>query len=94
MGMFDTIKFNCPNCNTELNTQSKSGGCTLGVYPASDCPIDVALDANRHAPVICKCGKGWYFNNIPHGLGNMALIVAPYVEEEDVDESMEDKFKS
>ena len=63
MGMFDSIKFNCPNCGEELEAQSKSGACILGVYPPTEVPLDVAYDANRHAPIECdKCHKKWYFD--------------------------------
>ena len=63
MGMYDTIIFNCPNCGTEIEVQSKSGECILGVYESTDVPIPVAQDANRHAPFEClKCHKKWYFD--------------------------------
>ena len=65
MGMFDTITFSCPDCGTEMSGQSKSGDCILDTYHHTSVPIDVALDANRHAPFECECGSSWYFDNVP-----------------------------
>lgn len=56
MGMFDTIWVKCPQCQADVDFQSKSGQCILGEYELDDCPDDVMLDANRHSPVQCDCG--------------------------------------
>jgi len=61
MGCYETITFKCPNCGEELAAQSKSGPCALGVYSHESVPINVAMDANRHAPFLCSCGKSWQF---------------------------------
>lgn len=61
MGCYETITFNCPNCGEELNAQSKSGPCQLDVYKHDSVPMSVAVDANRHAPFECVCGKKWAF---------------------------------
>jgi hypothetical protein len=61
MGMFDSIYFNC-TCGEELEAQSKSGDCCLNCYPNTSVPISVAIDANRHSPYKCKCGKEWEFD--------------------------------
>ena len=53
----------CPNCGSEMNTQSKSGDCILGNYNSDAVPASVAHDANRHAPIECeKCKKTWEFD--------------------------------
>lgn len=66
MGVYDTIYFPCPNCGEEICAQSKSGPCVLDVFSADKVPLDVAQNANRHAPFkCCKCGKLWEFVNIP-----------------------------
>ena len=70
MGCYETIFFECPNCGRELSGQSKSGPCILDSYHYKKVPIDVALDANRHAPFECYkelggCGKKWEFGKIP-----------------------------
>ena len=62
MGMFDSIYFKCPSCGAELEAQSKSGNCTCASYNPDKVPIEVAQDANRHAPYECECGKKWIFD--------------------------------
>ena len=62
MGMYDCITFNCPSCGEEYIAQSKGGACVLASYPHTEVPMDVACDANRHAPYKCKCGKVWEFD--------------------------------
>lgn len=62
MGMFDEIYFGCPHCGNEVVAQSKSGECLLRKFEYSSVPMDVAEDANRHAPFICKCGKKYEFD--------------------------------
>ena len=58
--MFDTIFAKCPKCGTESEFQSKSGDCFLAVYPLSECPSEVLVNVNRHAPQICeKCGTSF-----------------------------------
>ena len=62
MGCFDTIIFQC-TCGQEINAQTKSGPCLLDNYHLDSVPIDVARDANRHAPFHCDCGKKWLFKD-------------------------------
>ncbi len=64
MGCYDTITFDCPACGTPLAAQSKSGKCLLESFPHTSVPMNIAYDANRHAPIECKCGKVWHFRNI------------------------------
>ncbi len=49
MGMYDSVMAKCPNCNTELEFQSKSGHCLLKRYSASSVPVEVVggLDAEK-----------------------------------------------
>jgi len=54
MGMYDTVWVNCPQCNEEIDFQSKSGDCSLEYYTLDGCPNDVLQDVNRHAPIICE----------------------------------------
>ena len=61
MGCYETIGFKCPNCGEENQAQSKSGPCLMGHYQSDSVPLDVARDANRHAPYECDCGKKWQF---------------------------------
>lgn len=64
MGMFDRIMFRC-SCGEEIEAQSKSGGCSLATYGCGEVPEDVAEDANRHAPFVCrKCGRHWELRRV------------------------------
>lgn len=54
--MFDTVIVNCPECNEEHEFQSKSGECSLRFFTLDECPDDVLMNVNRHAPRICECG--------------------------------------
>ncbi|MCR4307082.1 MAG: hypothetical protein NUV80_00820 [Candidatus Berkelbacteria bacterium] len=65
MGMFDSIWFKCKKCGADIEAQSKSGECILANYDYTEVPTDVAEDANRHAPFVCKCGKRYEFREIP-----------------------------
>lgn len=61
MGMFDTVLVDCPECGKEYGFQSKSGECLMRTYTLSNCPADVMMNVNRHAPVKCgKCGTEFY----------------------------------
>lgn len=53
--MFDSVLVKCPKCGEENEFQTKSGDCYLENYTLEDCPNDVLLDVNRHAPYHCKC---------------------------------------
>lgn len=61
MGCYDSIVFKCPACGNEIAAQSKGGACSMMTYGLNDVPADVASDANRHAPYLCKCGASWKF---------------------------------
>ena len=75
MGMFDSIYFKCPDCGKEIEAQTKSGDCDLNSYEHTSVPVDVALDANRHAPFKCECGASWQLGNIPDETTKVALTV-------------------
>jgi len=50
----------CPSCGREEGFQTKSGPCTLEVYPLDTTPADVLRDVNRHAPAQCEQCKTWF----------------------------------
>lgn len=56
MGMYDSVWVKCPKCDTENEFQSKSGDCSLDHYTLENCPEDVLINVNRHAPIHCECG--------------------------------------
>lgn len=56
MGMYDSVWVRCPHCGIDNEFQSKSGDCFLNEYSLDECPEDVLLNVNRHAPIECDCG--------------------------------------
>jgi len=56
MGVYDMIDLNCPLCGKEYVAQSKSGPCGMECFKLQNCPDNVLIDANRHAPFQCECG--------------------------------------
>jgi len=82
MGCFDTIIFDCPSCGYTLYAQSKSGDCLLFDYYNTSVPLDVAINANRHAPFICECGKKWMLEISNYNLSSnlVSLNINKYKE--------------
>jgi hypothetical protein len=60
MGCYDIVKVPCPKCGEEYYCQSKGGNCDFGGYNLENCPVDILLDVNRHAPYECECGTKFY----------------------------------
>ena len=56
MGMFDSVYIERPKCKKKNEFQSKSGECNLENYTLKNCPDDVLVNVNRHAPCHCECG--------------------------------------
>lgn len=57
MGCYDTVELECPACEEPYEAQSKSGPCGLDYFLLAECPADVMMDVNRHAPFTCaECG--------------------------------------
>ena len=44
MGMYDTLSFTCPVCNSQTSMQSKMGECVLATYTLNDAPLLVIAD--------------------------------------------------
>ena len=57
MGMYDIIWAKCPNCNEDLDFQTKGGECYLANYELDNAPDDAMSNVNRHSPLECKCGN-------------------------------------
>jgi uncharacterized protein with PIN domain len=56
MGMFDTVFAHCPNCNRELEFQSKSGLCELKRYHFTSVPTSIAIDLTGDSQQCDNCG--------------------------------------
>ena len=75
MGLYDSIVFPCNDCGEVIEAQSKSGECQLDRFEPDSVPVDVALDANRHAPFECLCGAIYQFDEIEPPRDRVALRV-------------------
>ena len=42
MGMYDTVCFTCPACDSPLEVQSKAGSCTLSMIDSMEVPLGIA----------------------------------------------------
>ena len=86
MGCFDTIIIKCPNCDTEIECQSKSGDCCLKRISLNKAvrTNDPALsDINRHAPFVCSnCGEKW---RVQISFDATVVPDEEYIEQEDDD---------
>ena len=44
MEMFDQVYVDCPECNHEVEFQSKAHDCTLGTYDLNSAPNEIKAD--------------------------------------------------
>ncbi len=67
MGMFDRVIIKCPNCNEDLEFQSKAGECFLNDYNLKNIPWNISLDLNKKIILCPKCSKNIIFEliNLP-----------------------------
>lgn len=57
MGCYDTVKFRCPSCGTNLEKQTKMYKCNLDTYSIERMPIGIAYGVENEK-VTCKgCNK-------------------------------------
>lgn len=60
MGMFDTVRFKCPNCKKrEIEVQSKAGDCLLADYCQEKVPQDIAKDIEGEESYCQICHTTW-----------------------------------
>lgn len=55
MGMFDSVYFDCPNCETSIEHQSKAGRCFLDVYNNNNVPCEIAVDIENEDVFCDNC---------------------------------------
>jgi transcription elongation factor Elf1 len=53
MGMFDTVKFECPACGEETSFQTKDGECTLKTYGLKNMPGAIA-EGLKNKSIYCN----------------------------------------
>ena len=74
MGMFDSLIVNCPNCNGEVEFQSKAGNCSLDTYNIHNVPAQIAIDCKDDIETCHNCGK-----HIRLQVQSI-VVVTPYLE--------------
>ncbi len=59
MGLFDSVYFRCPGCDTELGVQSKAGDCVLVSYHQGSVPATIADDIRGETIWCPRCRSSW-----------------------------------
>jgi transcription elongation factor Elf1 len=54
MGMFDEVRFTCPECGNDIEVHSKAGECLLIKYYPDEVPYIIAKDIDKKR---AKCGS-------------------------------------
>lgn len=57
MGMFDSVMFRCPKCDSQMEVQSKAGECTLREYEPWSVPESIAKDIAGQTAFCDNCDK-------------------------------------
>ena len=57
MGMFDSVRVNCPECNNMVEFQSKAGACDLIDYNLYNAPSSILGDLHNESVACHKCGR-------------------------------------
>lgn len=57
MGVFDSVLCRCPNCDAEIEFQSKAGKCDMTTYSLRSVPIEIAVDLENTLESCSNCGK-------------------------------------
>lgn len=56
MGMYDTVRVECPKCGADVGFQSKAGDCYLREYRQDNVPSEIALDIAKDSNWCQNCG--------------------------------------
>ncbi len=65
MGMFDTVRFECPKCKSTVEHQSKAGKCDLIDYPERGVPLAIAADISGESAFCSNCQTEWRVCGLP-----------------------------
>jgi transcription elongation factor Elf1 len=57
MGLYDTVIFDCPNCGSQVEVQTKVGLCELIKIPCLEVPKSAAQDINGKIVACNECEK-------------------------------------
>lgn len=59
MGMYDTVRFFCPECDAAVDLQSKAGPCTLKDYSYREVPHGIAESLQGRIFTCAACRTGF-----------------------------------
>lgn len=59
MGMFDTVHFKCPKCETMIEEQTKAGACDLKDYKQGAVPPAIAACLDGDILTCLGCSTDW-----------------------------------
>ena len=59
MGMYDTVRFTCPQCEGVVEHQSKAGKCEMVDIDESVVPLVVAADIENETVWCEECQRSW-----------------------------------
>lgn len=68
MGMFDTVNFACPNCDANVDVQSKAGDCILRDISQWDVPTNIATDICGNEAYCEACKKSFTVTPVENAL--------------------------
>lgn len=74
MGMFDTVRFECPNCGTVIEEQSKAGDLNCDEFPATAVPAAIAASLDGEVVSCSQCFKHWRITSMSSRLVAMTLV--------------------
>ena len=59
MGLFDSVRWDCPDCKAKhmVEVQSKTGPCLLKCYDPLNVPLDMAVGMVGQRAICHKCRK-------------------------------------
>lgn len=56
MGMFDSVLVKCPECNKDIEFQSKADECMCRTYSISNAPNSIKGDLHGETQICDTCG--------------------------------------
>ncbi|MHA2066687.1 MAG: hypothetical protein ACXABY_20130 [Candidatus Thorarchaeota archaeon] len=68
MGVFDSVRFDCPNCKAEkaIEAQSKAGECSLRLFDPRNVPVEIAVDLFNQNVYCYQCNHTYKIDgNVP-----------------------------
>lgn len=79
MGLFDSVRADCPACETEasIEFQSKAGDCSMRSYDRFEVPTAIAADIHGEEAFCRQCGQRWMAKSPSHGFVSIRIQRSP-----------------